>query len=54
VHQLFEIYPIEPWGDRHRDSRVVFIGANLEREAFEKGLTACKAPELASSGGRHG
>jgi hypothetical protein len=33
---------------------VVFIGANLEREAFEKGLTACKAPELASSGGGHG
>ena len=29
VHQLFEIYPIEPWGDRHRDSRVVFIGKDL-------------------------
>jgi G3E family GTPase len=54
VHQLFEIYPIEPWGDRHRDSRVVFIGTNLERETLEKGLTACKVPELASSGGCHG
>ena len=54
VHQLFEIYPIEPWGDRHRDSRVVFIGTNLERDALERGLVACKAPELTPSGGGHG
>jgi G3E family GTPase len=50
VHRLFEIYPIEPWGDRHRDSRVVFIGTELDREALENGLRACKAPELAASG----
>jgi G3E family GTPase len=54
VHQLFEIYPIEPWGDRHRDSRVVFIGTNLERGVLEQGLAACKAPELTPSGGRRG
>jgi len=54
VHQLFEIYPIEPWGDRHRDSRVVFIGTNLEREVLEQGLAACKVPELTRSGGRRG
>ena len=54
VHQLFEIYAIEPWGDRHRDSRVVFIGTNLEREALERGLIACKAPELLPSGGGDG
>jgi G3E family GTPase len=53
VHQLFEIYPIEPWGDRHRDSRVVFIGTNLERDVLETGLTACKAPGLTPSGGGH-
>ena len=52
VHQLFEIYPIEPWGDRHRDSRVVFIGTNLERDALEQGLIACKAPELTPTGRR--
>jgi G3E family GTPase len=54
VHQLFEIYPIEPWGDRHRDSRVVFIGTDLEHEVFEQGLAACKAPELTPSRGRNG
>ena len=53
VHQLFEMYPIEPWGDRHRDSRVVFIGANLERDVLEQGLAACKAPELTPSPGGH-
>jgi len=54
VHQLFEIYAIEPWGDRHRDSRVVFIGKNLQRETLEQGLIACKAPELTPTGGSHG
>jgi G3E family GTPase len=54
VHQLFEIYPIEPWGDQHRDSRVVFIGTNLARDVFEQGLAACKAPELRRSAGRRG
>jgi G3E family GTPase len=54
VHQLFEIYPIEPWGDQHRDSRVVFIGTNLARDVFERGLAACKAPELMRSAGRRG
>jgi G3E family GTPase len=54
VHQLFEIYPIEPWGDRHRDSRVVFIGANLAGDVLEEGLTACKAPEFTLPGGGHG
>jgi G3E family GTPase len=53
VHQLFEMYPIEPWGDRHRDSRVVFIGTNLERDVLEHGLAACKAPELTPSRGGH-
>jgi G3E family GTPase len=55
VHQLFEIYPIEPWADRHRDSRVVFIGTDLDREALEQGLTACKAPEpvFSADGGGH-
>jgi G3E family GTPase len=51
VHQLFEIYAIEPWGDRHRDSRVVFIGTELDADALEKGLAGCKAPELAPSVG---
>jgi G3E family GTPase len=54
VHQLFEIYPIEPWGDRHRDSRVVFIGRNLEGDVLEQDLAACRAPELAPSGDRRG
>ena len=54
MHQLFEIYAIEPWGDRHRDSRVVFIGKNLQRETLEQGLIACKAPELTPTGGSHG
>jgi G3E family GTPase len=52
VHRLFEIYTLEPWGDLHRDSRMVFIGKDLDRDALTNGLAACSATEQARAGGR--
>jgi G3E family GTPase len=41
VHRLFEFRPANPWGGDHPNSRVVFIGRGLDRDALEKGLRAC-------------
>ena len=34
---------IGPWGDRKRESRLVFIGRNLPEEAIRRGLETCLA-----------
>jgi G3E family GTPase len=52
VHRLFEIYALEPWGDLHRDSRMVFIGKDLDRDALTNGLAACSATDQARVGDR--
>ena len=44
VHMLFDGQPGDPWGDRPRSSRLVFIGRNLDEAALEQGLRACLAP----------
>jgi G3E family GTPase len=51
VHRLYEIYALEPWDDLHRDSRMVFIGKDLDRDALTNGLVACRAAEQARAGG---
>ncbi len=42
VHQLVATNVGRPWADNEaRESRIVFIGRNLPREIFEKGLRQC-------------
>ncbi len=41
VHMLFEGRPHSPWGDEPRQSQLVFIGRNLDRDALEAGFRAC-------------
>ncbi len=41
VHMLFDGTSDQPWGDRPRTSRLVFIGRNLDRAALTAGLRAC-------------
>ena len=41
VHMLFDGRPHKPWGDELRQSQLVFIGRNLDRDALEAGFRAC-------------
>jgi G3E family GTPase len=41
VHMLFDGRPHRPWGDEPRQSQLVFIGRNLDRDALEAGFRAC-------------
>jgi len=41
VHMLFTGEVLTPWGDAPRVNRLIFIGKNLDREALEKGFSAC-------------
>ena len=41
VHMLFNISPEGPWGDRKRESNLIFIGRNLDRKFFEDGVRSC-------------
>lgn len=43
VHMLAVSDVIGPWGDRKRESRLVFIGRNLPEEAIRRGLETCLA-----------
>jgi G3E family GTPase len=43
VHRLFEFRPANPWGVDRPNSRLVFIGRGLDRDALEKGLRSCLA-----------
>lgn len=43
VHRLFELRPANPWGAARPNSRLVFIGRNLDRAELESGLRACLA-----------
>jgi G3E family GTPase len=43
VHMLFNADFDKPWGKAPRESRMIFIGRNLDREELAKGLHACLA-----------
>ncbi|HMP97726.1 MAG TPA: GTP-binding protein [Kiritimatiellia bacterium] len=44
VHMLFDFRPDRPWGDDEpRESTMVFIGRNLNRQALNDGLRSCLA-----------
>ncbi len=41
VHMTFDGRPEQPWGDRVRRNRLVFIGRNLDRGELEAGFESC-------------
>jgi G3E family GTPase len=41
VHMMFDGKPDMPWGDTHRQTRIVFIGRNLDREEIVTGFRRC-------------
>lgn len=43
VHRITEHLPADPWGRASRESRIVFIGRNLDVGALQTSLTACLA-----------
>jgi G3E family GTPase len=43
VHMLMNGQPDRPWGGEKRESRIIFIGRNLDREALNEGFASCKA-----------
>ncbi len=43
VHRLMEMRPADPWANRPRSGKLVFIGRNLDREAIEALLTPALA-----------
>ncbi len=46
VHGRFRAGLGRPWGAEPRESRMVFIGRDLDRAAIEDGLAACRAEEV--------
>lgn len=48
VHGRFQAGLGRSWGDEPRESRMVFIGCDLDRAAIEDGLAACRAEEVHS------
>jgi G3E family GTPase len=43
VHRLMDLRTADPWGGRKRESRLVFIGRDLDKEALDRGLRSCLA-----------
>lgn len=43
VHRLFELRPANPWGADVPNSRIVFIGRQLDRAELRAGLRSCLA-----------
>ena len=43
VHRIFEMHDLDRWEGTHRDSRVVFIGKNLDRDRLAGCLQRCVA-----------
>ena len=44
VHMLMDASPMGPWPDKEvRNSRVVFIGRNLETMNLKEGFESCKS-----------
>lgn len=41
VHRIFEIHDLDRWEGPHRDSRVVFIGKNLDQQDLAGRLARC-------------
>ena len=41
VHMLFDLKPDQLWGDAPRESSMIFIGRNLDRQSLTEGFVAC-------------
>lgn len=43
VHMLMDGRPDRPWGSDKRESRLIFIGRDLDRQKLNEGFAACRA-----------
>jgi G3E family GTPase len=43
VHMLLDAERLDPWGDRKRSSKLIFIGRNLDRQELTESLERCFA-----------
>jgi G3E family GTPase len=43
VHMLMDGRPDRPWGSERRESRIIFIGRDLDRQKLNEGFAACLA-----------
>ena len=43
VHRIMDLRAADSWGGDERESKLVFIGRNLDKAALERGLRACLA-----------
>ncbi len=50
VHRMFEFHDLDPWPAEHRDSRIVLIGKNLQRDDLTARFAACAAGTSADAG----
>ena len=41
VHRLMDLRTADSWSGRKRESRLVFIGRNLDRDTLDRGLRSC-------------
>jgi G3E family GTPase len=41
VHELIDLRPDHAWQNEARQSKVVFIGRNLDRAALDRSLRGC-------------
>jgi G3E family GTPase len=43
VHRLMDLRAADAWGSQKRESRLVFIGRNLQKDSLDRGLRGCLA-----------
>lgn len=43
IHRMYELQPGMPWGRDPRQSKIVFIGRDLDRNTMTQGLNSCRA-----------
>jgi G3E family GTPase len=41
VHRLMDLRAADSWAGQNRQSRLVFIGRNLDKDALDRGLRSC-------------
>jgi G3E family GTPase len=50
VHMMVDTHDLGPWGNRPRQTQLVFIGRDLDAAAFREGLAACLSAERPGEG----
>ena len=49
VHRMWETHDLDPWPAEHRDSRLVLIGKDLDRDGLDRRIASCTTTDMAGT-----